>query len=673
MASALSADSKDLSQASDLLARTPAWFEPTSDGAAFMARSNDGLVRVDNNSFTFFRGGKAAKLSWFASSHDTLSGEGLQHAFSSYHVGDRSQWRTHVPHFDAVRAGHVYPGVDAIYYWTGKQFEFDLHVAPGADPTSIALQSNETPRLDRDGTLLAGDLRLKAPVAYQEIGGKRVAVASKYRLNGSKVGFDIGEYDRSRELVIDPVVFVGFFGGNEYGRANAIASTTGGIVYVVGVASSNTQVPLSTSEDLTNLPAGQGDAFVARFDPGPNGSMLLSFYTFWGGAAVDEAKAVVARDDGFVYFAGSTGSYDFPIFGNRIQDPLGGDVDAFLTIFKFNDPDNIWFSAYYGGAGTETLDALAVDGDGAAYIGGSTNSQTIPGYDTSLQCCNRGGLEGWMAKIDLYSGSPLQYGTFIGGTATDVVTGIALDAARNVYLTGYTASSDFPVTIENGTRRRNDYDLFVVKLDLNRSGLDALVEGFYIYGNSIDILNSATISSGRLWIAGYTTSNNLPATQSGYRNTFSGQADGFVLALDYSKPVPYPVTWGTYLGGTGTDVINGITVSPSGLVAAAGYTTSDNFPIRDSEAQPALHAGVPGAFLTVFDPTRTGDNALRLSRVVSGSVFDSASAVAADGANAFYVTGTSRSVDLPITDGLSRHIGGGADQTFLFRALLPTN
>jgi Beta-propeller repeat len=665
----------------DVLSGVPAWFEPTT-GPSYISRSNTGLVDIGPAKLAFRANGRTDHMEWVGANPAKLSGDAFDGAITDYRVGPASQWRTHVPHFTRVAAANLYPGIDAVYYWNHGQFEFDLNVAPGHSVNAVRLQTSEAPKLLADGSVQAGEFHLKPAVAYQETASGRVPVEAGYRITDGEIAFTVGRYDTKLPLVIDPILFVGFFGGNQYGRANAIASTPEGVIYIVGGASANSDIDIPSTPKEQDLPAGRGDAFLARFTPDPSGALRMTHYTFWGGTFRDEARAVVTGKNGFVYFTGETESPDFPIYGARIQDPIGGELDAFLVIFKPEDPEgnNIWFSGYFGGAKSETSTAIAVDKDGAVYIGGSTNSPTIPvdddGVTTTefrmpgLQCCNRGASEGWMAKFDISLEKPLVYSTYIGGTATDAVTAIAVDANNNVYLAGNTSSVDFPATVLPLPVRRNDSNVFVTKLDLNRPGLDALVDSFYVYGNSIDIATGMVLSGNRLYVTGYTLSTDLPVTQTGYRNLKAASADSFILAFDYTQPAPFPVRWGTYFGGKSTDVAYGISVGKAGLVAIAGYTTSSDFPIVDSQNNSTLTLGSASAFLAVFDPAEQGDKALKLSRVVHGSVQDVATGVAADQSGRYFASGTSRSADLEVTNDSARLAEDGAEQSFIIRAAI---
>jgi hypothetical protein len=658
-------------KASQELASVPGWFEPSRNGD-FVSRANAGGVKVTPDGLIFAANGQQEGFRWVGAQQAKMAGTQPTGAVSNYYIGARSNWRPSVPHFAQVEARSLYPGIDAVYYWTrGGQFEFDLRVAPGADPTQARLAPAVAAKLQADGSLVAGSLQLGPAVAYQKTALGRVAVKTSYRVDAAGIRFEIGAYDSSRELVIDPLVYVGFFGGNQFGRANAISTTPGGVVFITGGASSDQFIPSTPAEQDTA--AGRGDAFLARLVPNASGQLQLTHYTFWGGTFRDEARAVVAGANGFVYLTGETESPDFPIYGARIQDPIGGQFDAFLVVLKPEDPEgnNIWFSSYYGGAGNDYANAITLDDQGMIYIAGTTQSLEIPLMKSGLQCCNRGASEGWMAKFNINSATPLLYSTIIGGTATDAITGIAVDAARNVYLLGHTQSSDFPVTIEPQTRRRNDTDVFLVKLDLNRAGLDALVDGFYLYGNSIDISTGLVRSGDRLYLTGYTLSTNYPVTQNGFRNRLAAGVDAFLLVMDITKPIPYPVTWGTYFGGTGTDISYGVSVGNNGWVAIAGYTTSTNFPLKDTENNQTLTAGVPSAFLSVFQPAESGDNSLKLSRVVHGSIQDIATGVAADQNGRYFASGISRSVDLPTIGGADRQVPDGAEQSFVIAASAP--
>ncbi len=196
---------------------------------------------------------------------------------SNYLSGnDPTQWHTDIPTYAQVESRQVYAGIDMTYYGNQQQLEYDFSVAPGADPRAIALdfQGQTSMQVDAQGNLVlhtaGGDVVEHAPVVYQEINGAREAVSGAYVLQGDhQVGFQVGAYDPSQPLVIDPILlYATYFGGNQDDAGNAIAVDPDGDAYVTGFAES-TNFPVTASTATQPAFNGYGtDAFVAKLDPG---------------------------------------------------------------------------------------------------------------------------------------------------------------------------------------------------------------------------------------------------------------------------------------------------------------------------------------------------------------------------------------------------------------------
>src|SRR5438093_9853119 len=232
---------------------------------------------------------------------------------SHYFVGsDPGRWRRNVPRYARIRHHDLYPGVDLVYYGNQGRLEYDLIVAPGIDPRRIALafEGADDVALDGAGDLIlragGADVRLRKPVIYQqEAAGKR-EIAGSYRLEGRhRVAFDLGPYDRTRALVIDPMlVYSTYLGGPGSDEAHAIAADPEGNAYVVG----STTGDFPTSNALQGEAPGFVDVFVAKFDPA--GALLFS--TYLGGNDRDEGRGIAVDATG-IYVTGVTYSTNFPV------------------------------------------------------------------------------------------------------------------------------------------------------------------------------------------------------------------------------------------------------------------------------------------------------------------------------------------------------------------------
>ncbi|MBK9170870.1 MAG: hypothetical protein IPM24_25910 [Bryobacterales bacterium] len=657
----------------------PAWFEP--DGAGYVSRGSAGSLRVTDAGAVFASGAAVAAMRLSGGSAASLEGAELLPSRSASILGpDPSAWKNGIPHFRRVRASAVYPGIDLEYYVNGRELEFDFLVAPGADPDRIALGFEGASRLSiaADGALAletpGGTLALKAPVAYQLRNGIRRGVDARYTLDGGHVRFALGSYDPSLPLVIDPIFHIGFVGGDQTEETYAAAVDPAGGLWLAGASSSQVDRPLQFAA-IQDEPAGRRDAYLAKFVPEPDGSLRFAYWTHFGGSSDDIATSMTIDAAGFIYLGGITRSRDLPRFGGATPD-FGGEWDAFVAKLRPEDLDGevVWFVGVYGGPGSESGARVAHGPGERIYLAGTTDSGELPGVgDGSLQCCNRGGREIFVAKFDPNAGDALEYATFFGGSRADDVAGIAVDDEELVYLAGQTASEDFPVTYEGDFDRSNGaLDLFVSQLDVRKPGLDALLVSFYAGGTGADFAKAMVRDpeSGRIWVAGHSLSQELPATPTAHRTRSAGAADVILMGFDFNRPPEDALIYSTFLGGARTDVCYGMAAAPGGRLLLTGYTTSTDFPFVDNQTDPAPGGNIDG-FLTLIDPERGGADGLVLSRLFGGALTDVPLAAAADAAGNLYSAGVTTSRDLPVTDGSSKRTLPGANQSFVLRAAAP--
>jgi hypothetical protein len=665
------------SEAERTLASLPAWFEANTGQYApavkYFSRHGAGSLFVGAKGATFRTRGKSLDIA-FAGAGPLGPVEGVEPAASrgSYFIGnDPLQWKRGIQHYAKVRARQIYPGIDVVYYLAGEKLEFDLVVAPGADAGRIrlAFKGAGAARLDAGGNLtFAGGLRQDRPVAYQETPSGRVAVDARYVVaRNNEVRLDVASYDSTRPLVIDPVLHAGYLGGDQSEIAKAIAVDRQGNVWITGSSASTIALPAQNAP-FQEKPNGQKDVFLAKLTPDAAGRLTLAYWTQLGGAGDDEAQAIALDNAGFVYLAGSTASADFPRRGATLQTDFGGGTDAFVAMIRPADSglEALWYSQFYGGSETDAATSVAVDSAGAIYFAGyTTGGKLTLAAAPATQAAGQGGYEGFMVKVLPASSTPLAFATYFGGGSTDVITAITAGAAGEVYLAGYTASDNFPITDDAFQKQKwSGVDAFLVKLDLKRPGLDSLVYGTFVGGEDLDVAQAIKLDdAGGLWLAGYTFSRNFPVSPDAYRTVAAGGADVFLTRFDLSKLASAnAIAYSTYLGGAGTDVLYGMTLASGGRVALAGYTFSSDFP--QAGGAPVTVSG-PKAFVSLLDPAKPGDGALAYSALFGGALIDAATGVAADATGRLFVSGFTTSTDFPVTDGSTKLSPGGAAQSFI--------
>jgi hypothetical protein len=505
------------------------------------------------------------------------------------------------------------------YHGTSGTLEYDFRIAPGADPSPIELDFHGAPlRVSASGTLIVGKgdgaLRQAPPIAFQPGPEGRTPVDARFDVDGGRVGFELGAYDRSRPLVIDPLVltYSTFLGGGNDDDVSDIAVDSTGAAYLTGYTTSSDFPTVAGGYD-TSL-AGTIDAYVAKLNPA--GTDLV-YSTLLGGSSNDFARSIAIDSAGNAYTTGQTNSLtgpaanQFPTAGGAFTTTLDttGQGDAFVT--KLNSTGSgLIYSARFGGYAQEEALAIAVDASNNAYVGGHTgNPTTNPAFPTSpgaLQSTFNGNRDGFIVRLDA-SGQRV-YSTMLGGTGQDEVHDIDVDSQGRAYVTGFAAAfsnNDFPTTAANryAAVDSNGTDAFLSRISANGTALE--------YSTGIGAQGGGGGNSGADFSEGVAV----------------GPTDGIAY-----------ITGGTRTGGT-TD-----------------------FPLKNHyEGRSTACCYGLDLFVSKFDTTQSGNNSLLYSTMISGGGEESGNAIDVDASGNAYVGGaifTPGSGD-PY-DTTSDELGGGA-------------
>ncbi len=350
-----------------------------------------------------------------------------------------------------------------------------------------------------------------------------------------------GDYD-AFVVKLDPagttLVYATFLGGGHEDWGQDIAVDAAGRAYVTGETSSS-DFPTTPGAFDTSYNGGDLfplDVFVVKLDPA--GSTLV-YATFLGGSSGDGGSAIAVDAAGSAYVTGETGSSNFPTTPGAFDTSYnGGWYDAFVV--KLNPTGSaLAYATFLGGSRDDFSAGIAVDAAGSAYVTGNTYSSDFPATPGAFDTSFNGDRDiydrdAYVAKLNP-AGSALAYATFLGGRRPDVGLAIAVDAAGSAYVTGWTDSSNFPVTPGVfDTRYNGGDDGFVVKLNPTGS---ALAYATFLGGSDADWANAIAVDgAGRACVTGVTYSGDFPTTPGAFDTSFNGSDDAFVVKLLTAYP-----------------------------------------------------------------------------------------------------------------------------------------
>lgn len=398
---------------------------------------------------------------------------------------------------------------------------------------------------------------------------------------------------------------------------------------------------------------------VAAYDPSRPLVIdpVLSYATYFGGSSGDDGAAIALDRSGNIFVLGITGSTDLPTAG-PFQPTLAGGADIFVAKLT-PDGSTLIYSTYLGGTGNDTAWSIAVDDAGHAHVSGFTDSTDFPTTPHAVQPANGGRFDAFVAKLSR-DGSALRYSTYLGGSADDFGTGLAVDRHGRAYLTGSTASTDFPTTpgvvqpaFAGCTACDLGGDAFVAKL--NRRG-SALIYSTYLGGSDAEFPTSLAVDEeGHALVTGSTNSPDFPTTPEAVQPGFGGGSfDAFVAKLSRHGSA---LRFSTYLGGSGDDFGAWIAVDRRGRAHVTGSTVSTDFPTTPGALQ-QTNRGLSDAFVAKFN--RSGSR-LRYATYLGGSGEDFGLGIVVDRHGRADVTGGTTSADFPLAQPIQPSFGGGVD------------
>jgi uncharacterized repeat protein (TIGR01451 family) len=631
-----------------------------------------------------------------ANSAVRVSGAELLPGKSNYFIGNNpAKWHRGIAQYARVNYESVYPGIDLTYYGNQGQLEYDFRITPGADPNQIALTfDGASARLDAGELVLStgkGDVRFRAPYIYQPDGDTKKSVTGSFRqLADNKIGFQIDSYDRSRELVIDPSLsYFTYLGGSGTESNVQVAVDPSLNIYLAGTTDS------ADFPDASGSKTGIRNLFIAKLNPAiPLPQSQLVYATYLGGTGTDDAAGLAVDSGGQAYLAGSTTSIDFPTtVSNAFQvAPAGPGKHGFLT--KLDSAGATLYSTYVSGTNaanntTDLVTGLAIDTRGDAFVTGTTTSTDFatgfPATPSAYQKASLAATQFFASKIDTGQSGALSmvYSTYFGGANPAVPQinggGIAIDNGGNMYITGATSFIFDPLAVNDVPRtnfpilnaqqacldqapsvtacdpNQTALDAFVAKINPNRAGTVGLIYSTYLGGSLDDSGLGITVdSANNAYVTGQTLSGDWtpPSSPGAFQTGFAGLGvnnhDAFIAKIGnptQSSPT-YPLTYFTYLGGSGDDAGQAIAVDSVQAVHVVGTTGSPDFPVFDP-LQDQLTCTATDAFVAQILTTASGKAAGDSVSCLGGTAEERGLGIVIDVNNTAYVAGETKSSDFP--------------------------
>jgi hypothetical protein len=507
-----------------------------------------------------------------------------------------------------------------------------------------------------------------------------VAIAGRYVLLARDLAaFRVGRYDRTRPLVIDPLlVYSTYIGGSGDDQVNAVRLTANGLLYVTGSTNSGNMPFINGAYSNAPLP-GATNIFLAILDTSAAGGFQPTYFGYIGGSTADIPLAMVLDAQGDVYLTGTTTSLDFPMVGNSILATFPtistsgvianttGLTQAFVLELNpaLYGEVSLLYTTFLGGTqGNTSGNAIDLDQAGNIYVVGTTLTGDFPVTPNAYQTSLWGGQDTFLIEFNTSTAAPF-YATFLGGELDDDGRAVAVAPNGLVYMAASTESTEFPMAgFSYQGSPVGGYDLIVAVLDPTQFGTESLIYSTYLGGSaSEEVRGMAVDGNGNLLLTGYTLSSDFPVTPDAAQPAYGGNGDIFVCVVN--PFTPQFLLYSTFLGGSDADVGYGIGADAQNNIYVTGYTLSKDLPVTPNAPEPLYPQGVDIVAAKVI-PHVAGPSGFGYVTYFGGSSINSGQALAVAPDGTLYVAGFTGGVLTTTSNAALGSYGGGITDGFLF-------
>jgi gliding motility-associated-like protein len=588
--------------------------------------------------------------------------------------------------YGKITIKNIYKGIDWIIYTNSDSKEhplkYDFVVHPEADYKDIRikfLNAQSTSLSDNDTKLkietIAGNIEEGNLFSYQANNNNEIS--SKYVINkDSIICFEIANYDTTKTLVIDPLVWATYYGGSFHDGFRSICADNQGNIIITGYTYST----VFPNYNLTGaywqpvFAGGSTDIILLKF----NSQSIRQWVTFYGGINKEYGNSTCVDNQDNIYITGETQSQNFPtqqLTGAYWQAINGGSNDAF--ILKFNNLGVRKWATYYGGNDVDCVTSICLDSHDNLFVTGYTTSANFPTQQLSgayWQTTNGGGEDVFILKFN--NMGIRQWATFYGGNGGDKGFSIYQDSQDNIYITGNTSSANFPAQQLIGAYWQATHGGYVDAFILKFNNIGVRQWATYYGGNSVDHGTSLCIDTqDNIYITGETQSQNFPTQQltgAYWQAINGGTTDIFILKFDNMGVRQ----WATYYGGNSQDQNTSICLDGQDNLYVTGITLSTNFPIQQLIGeywQPNIAGISADAFILKF----SNSGVRQWSSFYGTNSFDFGTGLCADYQNNIYFIGewqNSGAYTVNIGNGgYYNNSWNGADDSYILKITNPCN
>jgi len=529
---------------------------------------------------TFADGNKPSKLSesleLSESYHRKFIGINKSETYYNYFIGnDTSKWASYVPLYEEVLIKNVYEGIDVRYYFDNGMLRYDLNISPFANLNKFKMKfdGQDSLTINENGELVIGtsigEVVNKNLIAWQKTKANKINCKFMTDENGF-VGFGTNDYNKEMVLVIDPLIFSTFLGGNGSDWASHIALDKNNNIYISGQTRS-TNFPTTIGAYDNSFNGDLQDITISKFN---EDCSELIFSTFLGSDSTEYCQDITLDSSNNVLIIGYVANGNFPLTLNALDDSFnGGRYDGIICKLK-RDGSDLLYSSFIGGNHYDYCNSINVDKNDNIFIIGETYSNNFPTTVGAFDESFNDPVDIFVCKMNI-DVPILIYSTYIGGSLEDRIDNSFVDTQGNIVICGSTSSANFPSTSNIYDNSHNGgLDCYITKLNDNGS---ALIFSTFFGGSNNDILSSLTMDSNdNIYIAGLTYSDDFPISPNTYDSTFNDKANIFISKINNTGTQLLNSTFfgssnadlgiHTYIGGIALDKFNNIIINGSSPV-----------------------------------------------------------------------------------------------------------